>query len=71
VSAVVTYRYKPTYKLQAAIILDVLDDIWVSLYIIGSDGTPRYASHVEYNVGWFWPAVPSDTGDTYGGYSSL
>jgi hypothetical protein len=64
VGASVHYKdqFAGSHAPQAAIITQVHDDSWVALFIISPGGGTRYASHVEYGVGWEWPIVkPVDT----------
>lgn len=60
VGAIVHYvnKFTGARDPQAAIIVQVHDDNWVALFIISPGGGTRYASHVEYAVGWYWIVPP-------------
>ena len=63
VGAVVHYRdiFTGASDPQAAIIVRVHDDRWVSLKIFSGGGGERYASHVELGVGWDFIVPPIET----------
>lgn len=66
VGATVHYRdrFTGSNDPQAAMIVKVHDNTWVSLFIFAAGGNTRYASHVELGKGWDWITAPTEISST-------